>query len=257
MKKIAKIALLFLITGCLFAQGSAGTAAKYEYRKLIDVPTAGILEKGNVGTSIDVLPGGDVISRIEVGIYDNVSFGISYGGGNVIGSGEIDWYKIPGVNIRVRLIDETLQTPAVTLGFDSQGKGDYYDDVNRYEIKSPGFFAAAAKNFEFLGFLSLHGVINYSLERDDGDENINLAIGLEKTIGPQVSIVAEYDFAINDNNEKASFGDGKGYLNVGARWSVGDGFTIGLDLRNMLDNKKFTSSKADRAIFVEYIKSIF
>ncbi|MDZ7765401.1 MAG: hypothetical protein U5K00_13400 [Melioribacteraceae bacterium] len=46
-------------------------------------------------------------------------------------------------------------------------------------------------------------------------------------------------------------------MNFGIRWSVGDGFTMGLDFRDMLDNKKINSNKADRAIFVEYIKSIF
>ena len=36
--------LLFLISTIITAQGSAGTNAKYEYRTLIDMPTAGILE---------------------------------------------------------------------------------------------------------------------------------------------------------------------------------------------------------------------
>ena len=66
----------------------------------------------------------------------------------------------------------------------------------------------------------------------------------------------EYDFAINDNNG-GSIGDANGYLNMGLRWSVGEGFTVGVDLRNLLDNNKFTSSKADRGIFVEYVTDVF
>ncbi len=69
-------------------------------------------------------------------------------------------------------------------------------------------------------------------------------------------MIAEYDFAINDNNGNA-LGNGNGYLNFGVRWSVAQGFTLGVDLRNMLDNRKINSAKADRGIFVEYIKSIF
>lgn len=239
-----------------FAQGTAGTNAKYEYRSLIDLPSAGILEKGFVGVSADVLPYGVVISKIEVGVFDNFSFGISYGGANVIGTGKIDWYELPGVNVRARLVDETESMPAFTFGFDSQGKGLYDSELNRFEIKSPGFYVAAAKNFELLGYLSLHGIINYSLERDDDDKDLNLGVGFEKTVGDKISIVGEYNFAINDNSIKA-YGDGNGYMNFGIRWSVGDGFTIGLDIRDMLDNKKINSNKADRAIFVEYIKSIF
>ena len=257
MKSLIKLLIITIIfSTSIFSQGTAGTSAKYEFRSLVDLPSAGVLEKGFVGVSMNLLPKGVVISNLEVGVFDNFSFGFSYGGSNVIGSGKIDWYKLPGFNARLRVLDETESIPAITVGFDSQGKGDYFDDEKRYEIKSPGFFAAAAKNFDFLGYLSLHAIVNYSLEREDGDKDLNFAIGIEKTIGSTVTVLAEYDVAINDNHGLA-FGDGKGYLNMGIRWSVGEGFTIGLDLRDLLDNKKFNSNKADRGIFVEYIKGIF
>ncbi len=257
MKKSLPILLLIIaLSRVSFPQGTAGTDAKFEYRSLVDLPSAGILEKGYVGVGLDVLPYGVLISKIEVGVFENFSFGISFGGENVIGSGLITWYKLPGVNIRARIIDETESLPALTLGFDSQGKGIYFDSYKRYEIKSPGFYAAASKNFEFLGYLSVHGILNYSLERNDGDKDLNLGVGIEKTIGSRVSLIAEYNFAVNDNNGGA-LGNGNGYLNMGVRWSVGEGFTVGMDLRDMLENKKINSNKADRAIFVEYIKSIF
>lgn len=256
MKIKSTLILLFLLPLVVLAQGTAGTDAKYEYRSLVDLPSAGILEKGYVGISADVMPFGVVISKIEVGVFDNFSFGISYGGSNIIGTGKVDWYELPGVNVRARIIDETESIPAFTLGFDSQGKGWYDDNFDRYEIKSPGFYAAAAKNFQFLGYLSLHGVINYSLERDDGDKDLNLGIGFEKTVGGRVSVIGEYNFGVNDNNGNA-FGDGKGYVNMGVRWSVGEGFTIGLDLRDLVNNKNFNGNKADRALFVEFISPIF
>lgn len=256
MKKYLLL-LLFLVPFIkTTSQGTSGTDAKYEYRYLIDVPAAGILDKGTVGVSLDVMPQGVVISKIEVGAFDNFSFGISYGGSNIIGQGKIDWYKLPGVNVRVRIIDETEAVPAITLGFDSQGKGAYDKQLNRYQIKSPGFFVAASKNFAFFGYLSLHGTLNYSLEREDNDKDLNLSAGFEKTIGKKISFVGEYDFAINDNTGN-SLGSGNGYLNIGLRWSVADGFTLGIILRDLLENKKVNSSKADRAIYVEYLKSIF
>jgi len=247
---------LFVTLVSLYAQGSFGTDAKYEYRSLIDMPTAGILQKGFVGVTLDVLPQGGVVSKIEVGAFENFSFGISFGGTNVIGTGSVQWYQLPGVNVRARILDETEGLPALTLGFDSQGKGEYFKDLHRYEIKSPGFYVAAAKNFDFFGYLSVHGVLNYSLERKDGDKDLDFWVGVEKTVGKKFSLIAEYDFATNDNTANA-IGNGNGYLNFGVRWSVGEGFTVGLNLRNMLDNRKVNSGKADRGIFVEYVKSIF
>lgn len=253
-KKLLAFTILF--TSIIFAQGSAGTNAKFEYRSLIDMQTAGVLEKGYVGVGIDVMPQGVMISQIEVGVFNNFSFGISYGAENIIGSGNVNFYPLPGVYAKGRIFDEAEMMPAIAIGFDSQGKGLYSDVLERYEIKSPGFFVAASKNFELLGYFSIHAMLNYTLERDDNDKDLNLSLGAEKTLGNKVSLYAEYDFALNDNNP-LSFGDGKGYLNIGARWSVAEGFTVGLDLRDLLNNQKINTYSADRALFIEYIAPIF
>jgi len=262
---------VLLLTAVTLAQGTAGSDAKMESQYLIDMPTAGVLKKGNVGTSFYLMPNGVFIPQLDVGVFDNFSFGISYGASNFIGVGAPKWYKLPGINIKIKIIDESETTPAISLGFDSQGKGEFYTnysdfgklndsigdiEINRFKIKSPGFFVAASKNFQFLGFLSVHGCINYTLERDDGDKDLNLMIGAEKTIGSKLSLIVDYSFAMNDNY-KYSLGDGSGYLNAGLRWSLGEGFTIGFDLRDLLSNKKLNPGAADRAVKVEFIKPIF
>jgi hypothetical protein len=256
MKKLFLFVILSLtLSNLSSAQGTAGESAKYEYMYLIDMPVAGVLEKGFVNVTADILGGGVLIAYLDVGVFKNLSFGISYGGTNVIGTGSIDWYKWPGINIRLRALDEKSSLPAITLGFDSQGTGMYFDDKNRYAFKSPGFFAAASKNFELWGFLALHATGNYSLEGDDGDNFVNLMIGAEKTIGSEVSLTVEYNFAFNDN--KNEFSSGKGYLNAGLRWSVGSGFTIEFDLRDILKNSTLNESSADRGMRIEYIQAIF
>lgn len=249
--------LLFLIIPNSFAQGTAGEKAKYEYRQLIDMPTAGILDRGNVGLTTELLPFGTLIARIEAGVFDNISIGISYGGTNIIGSGKPGWYPFPpGVNFRFRLMDETVLTPSLTLGFDTQGKGEYFKDQKRFETKAPGIFAAASKNFSMLGYLSLHGTVNYSvLEDKDGDNFVNLMIGAEKTLGSSFSVMIEYNFAFNDNSTD-QFGDGKGYLNLGFRWSIANGVTTGFDLRDLLNNKKFSPNSADRGLVIEFTQRI-
>ncbi len=271
--KLIKFCLLFvlILVTAAQSQGSAGSAASIEYPSLIDMPTSGVLKKGNVGTSFYLMPEGVVIGRIEVGVFNGFSFGISYGAANFIGVGSPDWYKLPGVNVKIKLLDETEAMPALALGFDSQGKGKFYSklseysvlkegskdvEVNRFKIKSPGFFVASSKNFQFLGYLTLHGCLCYSLERDDQDRDLDLIVGAEKTLGSQLSLLAEFDFSVNDNG-KYSFGDGQGYFNAGIRWSLGDGFTIGFDLRDLFSNKKLSPGAADRALKVEFIKPIF
>ena len=253
---IYTIVVVCIFCSTSFSQGSAGDKAEYEYRYLIDMPTAGILQKGYVGVTSDILPNGVLIAAIEAGVFENVSFGISFGGSNFVGSGNVDWYKWPGVNIRLRILDEAILLPAISLGFDTQGKGEYFDSLGRYTIKSPGLFAAVRKNFNFIGYLSLHGSVNYSLEGKDGDNFVNLKIGAEQTLGSNFSLIIEFDFAFNDNNSPG-FGEDKGYLNIGLRWTVSKGFTLGFDLRDLRSNKSGTNNSFDRAIRIEYIQSIF
>jgi hypothetical protein len=256
MKKVILLCICLLFSSNSFSQGTAGESAKYENRMLIDMPTAGILEKGFVGATSDVLPGGALVAILEVGVFDNISFGISYGGSNIIGAGSPGWYKYPGVNLRFRLFNESYSLPALTFGFDSQGKGLYFDSSGRYTVKSPGFFGAVSKNFAFMGFFSVHGTLNYTLENKDGDNYVNLNMGFEKTIGATLSVIGEYDLALNDNNTKY-FGNGNGYLNMGLRWVMGEGFTLGFDLRDLLNNKKWSPTTADRSIKIEYVRNIF
>lgn len=256
MKHLLTLSLSLLFSSIVvFGQGTAGEDAKQEYRYLVDMPTSGILEKGSVGISNDILPNGVVVARMEVGVFQDVSFGISYGGANIIGSGSPKWYKYPGVNLRIRIMGESLTYPSLSFGFDSQGKGEFDETTNRFGIKSPGFFVSGSKNFQFLGYLSLNSAVNYSLESKDGDNFLNLMIGAEKTIGKRVSAVLEYDFAFNDNSAKF-YGKGNGYLNFGLRWSVGEGLTLGFDLRDLLSNKKWSAASADRAIRLEYVRPI-
>ncbi len=165
------------------------------------------------------------------------------------------FYKYPGVNVKLRLFDEEPSFPAIVLGFDSQGKGEFIDSVRRFEIKSPGFFVVASKNFQFMGLMSLHGSLNYSLENNDNDKNLNIMIGAEKTIGSQVSIVAEYDFVLNDYEGRV--GRGRGYFNAGVRWSIGKGLTVGFDFRNIFKNRTYDPYGGDRAFRLEFVSMIF
>ncbi len=237
--------------------GSAGSAADVEPRYLIDMPTAGILHNGMIAMNVNFYENSGVLVGLEAGAFNRLTFGLSFGGTNIIGSGAVDWNKLPGVNIRFRVLDETDATPAIAVGFDSQGKDAYISEYNRYEFKSPGFYASASKYFTMLGYLGIHGGVNYSLENGDGNKNVNFYVGADKTIGRDISVVAEYNFGLNDNypngypNSLASAGPG--FLNAGVRWSVGSGFTVEFDYKNILDLKKTGSL---RTIRIEYVQSM-
>ena len=254
---LVALALSTIIHADLIAQTLSsirivGREATIEPRSLVDFPTAGVLPKGSFCSGVDFFQHGGLLTSFSIGILNRVNIGISYGGSNVIGSEKTTFNKTPGVNIKWRLLDESVQFAAVAIGFESQGKEPYIDSTKRYTIKSPGFFIVASKNYYFLGFLSLHGGVNYSLERDDADKDFNGFLGFEKTLGPAMSLVAEYNLGTNDDHGKA-LGRGRGYLNIGWRWSVAEGFALGFDLKNLVKNQP-QQTFANRVLRLEYAR---
>ena len=250
------VATAFLLLTCFqnaTAQGAAGSGGGLEPRFLVDVPTAGMLDKGTFALDVDFYQEGGVLFGMSAGILERLSFGISYGGMRLIGAESPVMNDIPGVNLRIRIIEENMAFPAIVIGFDSQGKDGYIKGQDRYRIKSPGLFAVASKNYLLLGYFSLHGGVNYSFERADGDRDINLFIGAEKTIGPIISVVAEYNFGLNDNSGSA-IGKGRGYVNAGLKVSIGNGLTLGVNMKDIIKNGR-DISVANRTVRLEYARA--
>jgi hypothetical protein len=257
VKKISLILiidiLMMVIVETAIAQSYAGDGATIEPTMLIDKPTAGLLKRGSYLVSSNFFQNGGVLVGISVGVFEPFTFGISYGGTELIGPNKIDMNPMPGVNAKLRLVSESAVMPALAIGFDSQGKEPYLKDdtLKRYTIKSPGVYIAASKNYEFFGNLSLHGGLNKSMETNDGDKDLNMYLGMEKSIGRDISIMIEYDFATNDNNNNA-LGKGRGYLNFGFRWTCAKGLVIGFNLKNISKNQE-NVNVGNRTLQIDYI----
>jgi len=205
---------------------------------LVDKPTAGLLKHGTYAVSGSFFQRGGILFGIYVGVFEPFTFGISYGGTDIIGHDVVHMNPLPGVLAKLRIFDEGAINPAIAVGFDSQGREPYMDadSLERYTIKSPGLFLVASKNYDLLGYLSLHCGINKTLETKDGDKDLNVFLGVEKSLGKDISVIFEYDFAFNDDNNNAA-GKGNGYLNFGFRWSWGKGLVMGVNLKNITRNQ--------------------
>ncbi len=252
LRRVATPVLLVLLSHGALAQGSAGSSGKFEPRSIVDMPTAGMLDKGSYAVDVDFYQDGGLLLGFSVGVISRLSLGISYGGSYLIGAGTPVMNEIPGFSVKVRVLDESIGLPALAIGFDNQGKDGYVKDLSRYAIKSPGFYAVLSKNYSLLGFLSLHGGVNYSLERADGDDDINGYFGVEKTLGPFLSVLAEYNLATNDDGER-SLGSGKGYLNAAIRCSISGGLTLGVSFKDLTKNR-IADGSANRTVSLEYIR---
>ena len=250
MKKL--VLVLFLLFG--FYTSSFSQLKKLPPLMLIDLPTAGTLQKGSYVSYLRLYPNGGLLASLSIGLSNHVYLGLAFGGENIIGEGKVNWNPEPGIHFVYRIIDENIALPAVTIGYQSQGYGPYLEvgDIKRYSVKSRGFYAVGSKNYAFLGDLSFHGGINYSLESGDVDEDLNFFIGVSKSLNPELTLLSEYDLATNDNGSK-SIGDGKGYLNIGIRWLFAKRLAIQFQMKNILENKE-NVPYSNREIRISYLE---
>ena len=248
------LGILFLCApeSLLVAQGgSAGTGGKLEPRFVVDMPSAGMQPAGSLAMDAGFYGEGGALLGVSVGVFDRLAVGISYGGSHLIGSEDPVMNEVPGFSIKVRVLEEAMGFPALALGFDSQGKEEYIRSLSRYRVKSPGFYAVMSKNYLMLGYFSLHAGANYSLENADGDRDVNFYVGAEKTLGSFLSLAAEFNSGLNDNDHDA-IGKGRGYLNLSLNAALGGGLTLGINFKDLFKNGD--QPNADRTVRLEYIR---
>ncbi|MBN2829044.1 MAG: hypothetical protein JXR56_01855 [Candidatus Cloacimonetes bacterium] len=229
---------LILIFICL----SAVLANAYSFTYIVGAPTADVLEQGEYDIWTKIYRNNGMLIGTQIGLFPYITIGLSYGAENMVGNLYPDWHELFDANVKFRFFQETQMVPAFAIGFDSMGHGAWHKGLNRYDIKSKGFYLAASKHNILLPGFGAHIGVNRSLEVDDKDKDINAWVGLQQTIGDVVNVFVEYDLATNDNDRSIDAdgfdltGDGKGYLNAGVLVSISENLDIRLSLYDILKN---------------------
>ena len=227
---------------------------RHQLRWLIDCPTAGMLPRGTFDLDMRTFPTGGLQSSLDIGLMNRFSVGLAYGGSSILSDSTPEWNPRMEFHLRYRLVEESKDFPAIAVGFCSQGYGPYDETNQRYFVKSKGFYLSMSKNFNFytnpLGF---HWGINYSFENEQ-DNDPSAFFGFNTELGNDMSFLAEYDFAFNDNKRHDIYGKGRGFINLGIAWYITDELSLELDLRNLLKNQSNLAAidREVRLVYVEY-----
>jgi hypothetical protein len=227
-----------------------------EPRRVIDAPTASTLPQGVFELDGRVYPSGGAQLAANIGIFSRFMFGVSYGAQNLVSDEPPDWNPRVEFFAKFKIIEENWYFPALALGYDRQGYGRWDDSLDRYVIKSKGFFGVVSKTYNLQGLAAgFHGGINYNpFEGEkDGDKTPNFFVGQDTRISNYVAILAEYDFAFDDDRDQVPYGRGWGYLNLGVRWLFSENLWLEADFRDMFQNRTGVGSfgRELRLIYVE------
>ncbi len=225
-------------------------------RRLVNAPTAGVLERGSFDLECRIYPGNDntggagVNLGISVGVTNRLMIGLSYGGEGIVGRGkDVDFDRFPGALVKYRIFEEAIHFPGVALGYDHQGYGGGAD-VAEFEYKgnvymSPGFFLAFSKNYLLFTKIQfgIHSALTYSMENRKNVTWPNCLAGIDFGVNEELALVVEYDFGFNIKDNRSSghavyANPSEGYLNLGLRWAFTENFYIEFDARDVLENRK-------------------
>ncbi len=266
-----RLTMIFLLASLLLTPLLSQREQPYPPLYLVSVPTAGTLPKGTFTSEFLLQKDGGILPRIGVGLTDHFMIGMSYGLQRFIGDNKLAVNKTyPEVQLKYRAYEETTQWPAVVIGMDTQGRGEYHEYmaspdnpdslvlVERYDQKAWGAYVVASKNWRAMGNLGFHiGISRNFSENKDGDDDINFFFGFDKELNRSFSLLLEYDAAFNDNNNKLediTFGKGKGYLNAALRWAVTPNLMLELDYNNITLNND-NADYANREVKLIYSES--
>ncbi len=221
----------------VLAQSDAGSSSIYESRFIVDMPTAGVLPKNTYCFDGTYFTNGGLLASFTIAPLKNLNLGISYSGSNIIGSGDIKFQKWPGFLLNWRIIDETRSIPAILIGANTQGRGEFISRKSRYVTLSPGIYASASKSFRWaIGSFSWHTGLNYTFEQQAGQHTPNFWIGFEHSIGAYGAFYFELNPNLADKDRQLS--TASALLNIGTRWSIARGVTIELKVRDLLENSR-------------------
>lgn len=204
---------------------------------LISVPTAGLLERDTYDLELHAFHAGGVVARTRFGFTDAVMIGISYGGLGVLGQGSPRWHPRPELHLRLRVLDESFSRPAWTVGFDSQGIGDWNGEIERYEFKARGIFTVLSKSYALVEGCGVHLGISYNpLEGGEQEHRPDLFAGVDLAINPRFTWMAEYTAAFNEDDGAVIplRHSGRGFLNTGISLEFAEGLALRFVVRDML-----------------------
>ncbi len=171
-------------------------AAQARNIELVDIPTGNSMLKGEVRYNSRFYPGGGILNKLYVGIFDRLMIGGAFNVNNLIGSGNVEFVIPPKFLAKVRFTDDDGAVPAIAVGYE----GERYMDV-----QERGAFLAITKEAAFGNvYIQLSGAAYTNTFRPFG-RDIDIGAGLALAITREFTISAEYDSIILDE---------RGHINV-------------------------------------------
>jgi hypothetical protein len=226
--------ILILLCLSLFPINSfSQTKTRFEPNYIVELQTAGCYEKGTYAIQFNSFTNGGVRFTFGVSPFNNFVLGVSYGGSNIIGTGNTTFQSLPGVILKFRFLDEKISFPALAIGVNTQGYGHYYRDTERFETYSTGVFLVASKSFTNpIGFFDIHFGVNYSFEPKPKERTPNFYFGFSQEVLQLLSLNFEYNATLEEHTNR--YLSKKGIFSASLNFLLTKNITAGIIFKDLL-----------------------
>ncbi|MEI7541752.1 MAG: hypothetical protein WCJ94_00675 [bacterium] len=176
MKKLILCLFLVITPAILFAVQARNL-------EILDVPTANSLIKGEIRGDFKFYPGGGILNRLYVGLFDRLFIGGSMRVDNLVGRGNLS-FEIPWFLIKFRFTDDEGYMPAIAIGYEAPGY---------YEVPTKGAYVAATKELALGSVIAQFTGTVYANDFKNFGKGVDMGAGVEFAITKEFNLGTECD----------------------------------------------------------------
>jgi len=206
--------------------------------EIIDIPSAEIVDYANFDLGFRLYGAGGVLAKMVFGVFKPINIGMSWDIDHAIGPGsaKVDT-RPPAIYFKAKVFAGGMSLPAVALGYDGQGYGEYGvlgTDNEKYSHREKGIFVSCTREYFIPNlFLTFGGNIY-----DFNSESVFGFVGGTYELEDKLIFMAEYD-----NIHSAP----ENRINLGAGLFVAENIVIKAVGRNL-----FRGPASERVAMINY-----
>jgi hypothetical protein len=233
MKGLLLIALLISLSA------TAG-----ELMRVAGEPTAGVIAPRTFNVAMSTFPESGLKFSITAGILPRFMAGLGYGGWNIIGMSDPDWFDEIYLKARFRVFDEKRSFPAVAVGYDNEQ--EHARSGAEYLRPARDFYTVFSKNFVgWGGDIGFHFGANLT---SDSQDHLGCWFGIDKSFPGGFGVAADWDLATNGNTDYRVEKTG-GFFDIEAFWESFGQVRIGLRFSDVLE----TGGAPYRSLVIDFL----
>jgi hypothetical protein len=194
---------------------------------LMDTPAIGILSYGSYDMGFRFFSNGNILSRIDFGVFKLLNVGLSLELGQIIGCNHVK-IAIPALQAKFRIYDGNMTLPGVAVGYDGQGN-------DKYLQRGKGLYIVAGREFLIEGLMLNVGINVNGFSKPETHGFINLVCPICKEM---VYFMMEYD--------NISCFLKAAILNFGLKFSLTEYIDVDFIVRDCFGAKDLNRSPSER-----------